>query len=181
MQRSLHKCSLAPSRGPPNPFDDTIGWVQVTGHRASGVDPSIMNDTSTESKTGLDHSDTHHYIPGDNNKHFTTRPITYTHPITPCTRSLGSLPPRTSTWYANAQEAAARGADIARLESHTSGASGTSEGALPQLMPAASYPASAATERNMSRSATTARPRSIAVGGGAPSGAVGGSASHSRT
>jgi hypothetical protein len=83
MQRSLHKCSLAPSRGPPNPLDDTIGRVQVTGHRASGVDPSIMNDTSTESKTGLDHSDTHHCIRGNNNKHITTQPVTYTHMIAP--------------------------------------------------------------------------------------------------
>jgi hypothetical protein len=131
---------------------------------------TFMNNTSTESKTQFRPSDTDHCIRNsiDANKHITTRPITYPRPITP---SVDPLPPRTSIWCANTQEAAAHGTEIARLETRVSGANGITGGMTTPPMPAGSCSASAATERYVTMSTATARPRSIAGGGGAPYGA----------
>jgi hypothetical protein len=167
MHRPLHKCGLAPSKGPPNLLDHTIGRVRVTGHRASGV---YVKGIETRPRS----SDTDQYIRSSINiikKTYYSSVHNIPTPDHPRTRSLGPRPPRTSIWCAHAQKAAARGAEIAHLEMRASGANGTSGATTTPPMPAASCRASVATERNVSRSAATTRPRSIAVSSSAPSGA----------
>jgi hypothetical protein len=162
MHRSLHKCGLAPSKGPPNPVDHTIGWTRVTGI-----------DRSTESKPSFSHL-TQIIASAVVLMLTTCYNTTYNIPTPdhPRTLSVSPLPSRTSIRCANAQEdAAAHGAEIARLETRASGASGITGGTTSPPMPAASCSASAETERHVPRSTATARPRSIVVGGGAPSGA----------
>jgi hypothetical protein len=167
MHRPLHECGLARAKAlRTSSITRSVG----TGDKHRSF--AFMDDTSTESKPSFDHLTqiiASAVVLMLKTCYNTTYNIhTPDHPRTP---SVGPLPPRTSIRCANAQDTAAHEAEIARLETRASGANGITGGTTTPPMPAASCSASAATERYVPRSTAIARPRSISVGGGEPSGA----------